>query len=126
MIRTPSVVVLAALTAVVGALAITDVPLSTTRTLIDGCVDLIAFKSAGPCVRGLQVELNRRDGANLVADGQFGPGTLAAVKDYQQRRGLPADGVVGDGTKQRLRLDRPRLAVPLAPLVTDGGRPRGS
>ena len=122
MIRTPSVVVLAAVTAVVGALMTTDVPGSTTRTLIDGCVGLIAFRAVDPCVRGLQIELNRRDGANLAVDGQFGPGTLAAVKDYQRRRGLPADGVVGDGTKERLRLDRPRLVMPPVP---DSGRPRG-
>jgi peptidoglycan hydrolase-like protein with peptidoglycan-binding domain len=108
-IRTHSVVVLAAVIAVVGALGLSDVPLFTSRTLIDGCVDPIAFKSADACVTGLQIELVRRDGAELEADGQFGAGTLAAVKAYQQRRGLLADGIVGDSTKQRLRLDRPRL-----------------
>lgn len=115
MVRAPSVVLLAALVAAIGAVALGDVPLSTTRTLIDGCVDLIAFKSSGPCVLRLQIELNRRVGAGLVPDGQFGEGTLAAVKAYQARRHLPDDGIVGSSTQEQLRWERPRLDLP-APL----------
>ena len=45
-------------------------------------------------------------GANIVADGDFGPGTESATKDYQTKKSLPADGVVGRGT--------------LAAAITDG------
>ena len=33
-----------------------------------------------------------------AVDGDFGPKTEAAVKAYQQDRGVPADGIVGDQT----------------------------
>jgi peptidoglycan hydrolase-like protein with peptidoglycan-binding domain len=116
-IRTPSVVAVVAAVAAVGALVLSDVPTSTTRTLIDGCIDHIAYKSAGRCVARLQVELHRRAGARLVPDGQFGEQTLTAVKAYQAQRGLLPDGVVGSGTKERLRLDRPRPDVSVPPGI---------
>lgn len=116
-VRTPSVVAMAAVVAVVAAMALSDVPMSTTRTLIDGCIDHIAFKSAGRCVARLQVELNRRADAGLVPDGQFGEQTLAAVKTYQARRGLRPDGIVGSGTRERLRLERPHLDVSVPPGI---------
>lgn len=53
------------------------------------------------CVTELQNLLNSH-GASLTADGDFGPGTLAAVKSYQTRQGLTADGVVGPMTKTSL------------------------
>lgn len=40
-------------------------------------------------------QLLRSAGHNLVADGIFGPNTLAAVKAFQLSHGLKADGVVG-------------------------------
>lgn len=38
----------------------------------------------------------------VSADGDFGPGTLAAVKSFQSSQGLDADGVVGAKTWSRL------------------------
>ena len=34
----------------------------------------------------------------ITADGRFGSGTEAAVRDYQRKRGLEVDGVVGPNT----------------------------
>lgn len=38
----------------------------------------------------------------IVEDGDFGPGTLAAVRDYQKSKGLSADGIVGRKTWAKL------------------------
>ena len=55
-------------------------------------------------VKFLQSELSRL-GYDLKADGDFGPGTLKAVKAFQQKHGLGADGVVGNGTWEVLLFD---------------------
>lgn len=49
--------------------------------------------SRGDGVRDLQVRLNEH-GHDLVADGDFGPATRAALEDFQRRQGLRVDGVV--------------------------------
>ena len=55
--------------------------------------------SKGSDVTELQRKLNSTGyGYNLAEDGDFGSKTLAAVKDYQQRSGLPVDGIVGTNT----------------------------
>jgi N-acetyl-anhydromuramyl-L-alanine amidase AmpD len=48
----------------------------------------------GSDVKLLQSKLNGK-GANLGADGSFGPKTLSAVKNFQQSRKLTVDGIVG-------------------------------
>ena len=40
----------------------------------------------------------------VKADGQFGPGTEAAVKKWQASNGLTADGIVGRGTLAKMGL----------------------
>jgi peptidoglycan hydrolase-like protein with peptidoglycan-binding domain len=57
---------------------------------------------------GSQVEVLQRELAGLgyspgTIDGNYGPGTVSAVKAFQQAAGLTADGVVGSKTLQALR-----------------------
>jgi len=51
----------------------------------------------GPDVVALQQKLIAA-GYSVAADGDFGPGTDAAVKQFQASKGLTADGVVGPAT----------------------------
>ena len=68
--------------------------LTSTRTLRRG--------TEGADVRNLQNELNLR-GANIVVDGDFGPQTQKALKDFQRRSGIGPDGVVGRDTREAFR-----------------------
>ena len=54
--------------------------------------------SSGSDVLDLQKKLNSTGNYNLAEDGIFGDKTLAAVKDYQQKKGLAVDGIVGTNT----------------------------
>ncbi|MGW3951669.1 peptidoglycan-binding protein [Streptomyces sp. NPDC004752] len=53
--------------------------------------------SSGDAVRALQKQLTTQ-GNSLSIDGSFGPATEAAVKSFQQAKGLTADGSVGLST----------------------------
>ncbi|WP_110514389.1 peptidoglycan-binding domain-containing protein [Herpetosiphon llansteffanensis] len=84
-------------------------------------IALVAFASFGPLARGVaartwatvsngntgdnvytvQAMLKQR-GYSLTVDGDFGPGTLSAVKSFQSSKGLSADGVVGPNTWEQL------------------------
>ncbi len=66
-----------------------------TRTLRRG--------DSGEEVRALQDALNRA-GASIIVDGNYGRGTVAAVEDFQRRRGLNADGSAGPRTLEALGL----------------------
>jgi peptidoglycan hydrolase-like protein with peptidoglycan-binding domain len=54
---------------------------------------------SGPAVTRLQQQLNLTGLYHLATDGSFGPGTTAAVKDFQLRSHLGVDGVVGPQTQ---------------------------
>jgi peptidoglycan hydrolase-like protein with peptidoglycan-binding domain len=49
------------------------------------------------CSQGFSVEMFQ-DSLGLDADGYFGPGTEAAVRDYQAQTGLPVTGVIDAAT----------------------------
>lgn len=57
--------------------------------------------SRGAEVKKLQESLVAA-GYNVTADGQYGPKTAAAVRQYQQDNGLSVDGMAGDQTLGKL------------------------
>lgn len=64
-------------------------------------VKAIKYGMKGDDVKNLQTTLNNL-GYNLDVDGSFGPQTLSAVKQYQQKSGLDVDGMVGPQTQAKL------------------------
>lgn len=74
----------------------------------------------GDHVRKIQEALIKLDGAGITADGEFGPGTAAAVLAYKRKRGIvnrayqsQADGIVGKMTIAAL--DSELQAQPIPP-----------
>lgn len=63
--------------------------------------ELLERGDQGAKVRQLQEMLNR-NGARLQTDGQLGPKTEAAIRDYQRKNGLATDGIVGPQTQGAL------------------------
>lgn len=61
------------------------------------------YENYGDRVRQLQEALNR-NGASVDVDGEFGPLTEAAVRAFQQSKGLDPDGVAGPVTLTLLGL----------------------
>ena len=57
----------------------------------------VSYGSTGSSVSALQEKLNA-NGYDLEVDGQFGPATQKAVKDYQKKKGLQVDGIAGQET----------------------------
>jgi len=60
---------------------------------------LVKKGSRGDDVKRLQEALQ------ISADGIFGPGTEAKVKEFQNKQGLTADGIVGRKTWEALQID---------------------
>lgn len=58
--------------------------------------------SSGDKVRELQDLLIKEGAKGLTADGRFGRGTEAAIRDLQRRKGLKVDGVAGFETLRAL------------------------
>lgn len=55
----------------------------------------------GPAVRGIQVALVSL-GSDIEIDGTYGPGTEAAVREFQTVAGLEVDGLAGPATQEAL------------------------
>lgn len=73
--------------------------------------EVLKLGSKGENTRHMQIILNK-DGYGLKVDGDFGYGTLAAVKAFQRSQGLKADGFVGPATQTALqRLEKRAYAV---------------
>lgn len=73
----------------------------STKPLGQG-LPTLRLNSVGAEVYELQSRLNLVMAAKLVADGNFGPKTDAAVRTFQRSRGLTADGVAGPKTWEAL------------------------
>ncbi|MFF7072026.1 peptidoglycan-binding protein [Streptomyces pseudovenezuelae] len=65
------------------------------------CPNEIVQGQRSGCVTELQSLLNHH-GADLAVDGDFGPLTDSAVRDFQSEKGLSVDGHVGPNTKAAL------------------------
>jgi hypothetical protein len=77
-----------------------------TRTITMGILNLIRLDDNSQAVYKLQAALLKAvPGLKLTVDGDFGPGTEAAVKQFQTARGLTADGIVGAKSIAALSLD---------------------
>jgi putative chitinase len=64
--------------------------------ITDAVTQILRRGSKGDGVKRMQVKLG------LTADGDFGPGTEAALKKWQAANGLTADGVAGPNTLAKL------------------------
>ena len=81
-----------------GAAVAAPVPVRLTSS---SCPDVIQQGQVSGCVTELQNLLNAH-GAGLVVDGDFGPDTLHAVREYQASTAIAVDGMVGPRTKSKL------------------------
>lgn len=73
---------------------------------------------SGDDVKNLQHQLNAQ-GAGLKADGEFGPKTDKALKNFQRRKGLEQDGVAGPETNKKLAKG---LTLPKDMLLSEGSK----
>ena len=62
---------------------------------------LVRRGSIGEAVRGVQVRMNLRQADPIAVDGDFGPLTEQAVRDFQTSEGIESDGIVGPITWRR-------------------------
>src|SRR5580765_4111860 len=80
--------------------------------------------SSGPDVTALQTQLKALGFDPNGTDGNFGPGTKAAVIAFQQSKGLPADGVAGPNTMAALQSaggGSAPVATPASPAAGNAG-----
>jgi peptidoglycan hydrolase-like protein with peptidoglycan-binding domain len=89
---------------------------STVSLTSSSCPTDITEGEIDGCVTALQELLNSY-GASIAVDGDFGPGTLAAVKNFQSANGLAADGIVGPATKAALEGGSASGAAPITPIA---------
>jgi hypothetical protein len=80
----------------------------------------------GSAVRDVQTQLAQlgmhdAHGYKLVPDGDFGPGTKAAVEEFQRSQNLHVDGIAGTKTFEALKhATQPQLAATLADATHPG------
>jgi putative chitinase len=72
------------------------IEVSINSQITDAVTQVLRRGSKGDMVKKMQAKLG------LTADGDFGPGTEAALKKWQSANGLTADGVAGSKTMTKL------------------------
>jgi putative chitinase len=72
------------------------IEVSINSQITDAVTQVLRRGSKGDMVKKMQAKLG------LTADGDFGPGTEAALKKWQTANGLTADGVAGPKTMTKL------------------------
>jgi zinc D-Ala-D-Ala carboxypeptidase len=105
-LRRPTLRLVMALVLVAGLLVAT-IAATTTSARADGCYTwtrTLSQGASGEDVRQLQIRVAGYPGygQHLAIDGQFGPHTTAAVREFQAAYGLSADGVAGPHTFSKL------------------------
>jgi len=78
----------------------------------------LKIHSSGPQVKKLQEKLKKAGFPPGGIDGQFGPGTEAAVINFQRSKGLVDDGVAGPRTLKALGLAKTDTLPSAIPGVT--------
>lgn len=81
-------------------------PATWTALLAAGDKTTVSNGSTGTAVSRLQRSLTAALGRTVAIDGQFGPVTDTAARDYQRTRQLVVDGVVGPATWTALQSGR--------------------
>jgi peptidoglycan hydrolase-like protein with peptidoglycan-binding domain len=71
----------------------------------------VQIGDSGDAVKQAQRGLRRTPNTSLVVDGQFGPLTEAATKEFQQQVGLPVTGIVDEATWTKLPNGSPMPAL---------------
>jgi putative chitinase len=82
-------------------------------------METMKIGSSGPDVTALQTALAAKGFLTGTPDGDFGPGTEAAVKAFQASESLSADGVAGLGTLTALGLVAPPPPMPIPSVTID-------
>lgn len=77
--------------------------------------------STGADVTSLQTELKQLGFDPGAVDGNFGPGTKAALIAFQQSKGLQADGIAGSQTMNALQPDAATAADTSSSAASSGG-----
>jgi peptidoglycan hydrolase-like protein with peptidoglycan-binding domain len=74
----------------------------TTWEALSTDLGLVRRGDSGNLVKAVQQALIAGYGYDLLLDGQFGPATEGAVREYQGVQGIDADGIVGPITFRAL------------------------
>lgn len=95
------------------------------RAPVSAATGMLRMGAKGARVRDLQVLL-RRAGHAVTADGDFGPATRDAVRDFQKAQKIATDGVAGPETMRRLEaFKQAREEAPGALGVTETEEAKG-
>ncbi len=88
--------------------------------------DTLRYGDQGEAIKNLQKRLKELGYYNSTIDGQFGSGTLKAVKAFQARNGLTQDGAVGESTLKKLNSSSAKKATDDADEKTEADEDDGT